>query len=363
MIVFRYLIREILATMAAVAGVLLLVIMGSRFIRYFTDAANGDIPARLLGTLMAYHLPSFIELVLPLALFLGVLLAYGQLYLNSEMTVLTACGVSNKKLLSVTLLPGALVAVIVALCSLWLTPAGLSQNEQLLKNQQQQADFSALSPGRFQEIGDRTVYTSSITDHGSVLNNVFIAETRKRPGMAPEQIVTHADHGFQVNDDTTDSRFLVLSTGERYAVTPGQPAGDRLTFDTYGVRQERSSLRAELDDVELQSTSALMADRTDKSMAALQWRISLVVMIPVLILIALPLSKVNPRHGRFAKLVPAIILHMSYLSLLLAAQNAIGAGQLPAWIGMWPIHLVYFLIGLWLFMRGRPGGRRRVQAA
>ena len=41
MIIFRYLTREILLTMSAVAGVLLLVIMGSRFIRYFANAAEG----------------------------------------------------------------------------------------------------------------------------------------------------------------------------------------------------------------------------------------------------------------------------------------------------------------------------------
>ena len=70
MIIFRYLTREILLTMAAVAGVLLLVIMGSRFIRYFSNAAEGEIPADILGTLMLLHLPGFLELILPLAFFL-----------------------------------------------------------------------------------------------------------------------------------------------------------------------------------------------------------------------------------------------------------------------------------------------------
>src|SRR5690625_5270530 len=105
MIIFRYLTREILITMAAVAGVLLLVIMGSRFIRYFANAAEGDIPATILGNLMLYHLPGFLELILPLAFFLGILLAYGQLYLNSEITVLVACGISPARLLQVSLLP------------------------------------------------------------------------------------------------------------------------------------------------------------------------------------------------------------------------------------------------------------------
>ena len=76
MIIFRYLTREILVTMGAVAGVLLLVIMGSRFIRYFSSAAEGEIPVSMLGTLMLFNLPGFLELILPLAFFLGILLAY-----------------------------------------------------------------------------------------------------------------------------------------------------------------------------------------------------------------------------------------------------------------------------------------------
>ena len=89
--------------MSAVAGILLLVIMGSRFIRYFSDAAEGDIPVTMLGSLMMFHLPGFMELILPLSFFLGILLAYGQLYMNSEITVMVACGMIPTRLLKVTL--------------------------------------------------------------------------------------------------------------------------------------------------------------------------------------------------------------------------------------------------------------------
>ena len=100
--------------MSAVAGILLLVIMGSRFIRYFSDAAEGDFPVTILGSLMVFHLPGFMELILPLSFFLGILLAYGQLYMNSEITVMVACGMSPTRLLRVTLLPASVVAVLVA---------------------------------------------------------------------------------------------------------------------------------------------------------------------------------------------------------------------------------------------------------
>jgi lipopolysaccharide export system permease protein len=69
-------------------------------------------------------------------------------------------------------------------------------------------------------------------------------------------------------------------------------------------------------------------------------------MVFILTLLAMPLSRVNPRQGRFAKLLPAIFLHVAYLSLLLAALDAIGRGSLPAAIGMWPIHAGFLALGL-----------------
>lgn len=359
MIIFRYLTREILLTMAAVAGVLLLVIMGSRFIRYFTDAAEGDIPATILGNLMLFHLPGFLELILPLAFFLGILLAYGQLYLNSEITVLVACGISPARLFQVSLVPATLVAVLVGLCSLWLTPAGALHNAVMLEDQRSRLDFTALAPGRFQDFGGgRTAYTESFSDDGSRMQEVFISERQRRRDGSPETAVTRAGSGYQTVDPETGSRFLVLADGERYSVDPGRFEAERLEFDTYAVRLSLGGERRELASAEYATTAELLRDDSDRARAQLQWRISLPLMVFILTLMAMPLSRVNPRQGRFAKLLPAIFLHICYLSLLLAALDAIGRGTLPAMIGMWPIHLVFLALGLGLLMHNQRRGMR-----
>lgn len=357
LIVFRYMVREILATMSAVTGILLLVIMGNRFIRYFSDVAEGDFPAGLLGSLMLFHLPGFMQLILPLAFFLGILLAYGQLYLNSEMTVLAACGVGPGRILAASCLPALLVALIVGLCSLWLTPAGLAQNERLLTEQEQRADFSMLTPGRFQSLGERTLYTERVEQGSSRMENVFIAERDRNEQGQNLEVVTRAASGYQVNDEETGSRFLVLSDGSRVSTRPGSAVAEKLEFETYAVRLQESVASLEVDDVEMQSTVALWQSDGAESTAALQWRLSLALMVPILTMIALPLSRADPRQGRFARLMPAIALYVAYMSLLLAAQDAVAGGQLAAAIGLWPVHGAFALIGAWLLRRSaRHGG-------
>ncbi len=359
LILFRYLTREILVTMAAVAGVLLLVIMGSRFIRYFTDAAEGEIPVAILGNLMLFHLPGFLELILPLAFFLGVLLAYGQLYLNSEITVLVACGISPARLLQVSLVPATLVAVLVGLCSLWLTPAGALHNALTLEEQRSRLDFTALAPGRFQAFGGgRTAYAEAFSEDGQEMRGVFISERQRRGDGAPESVVTRAESGYQTVDPETGSRFLVLADGQRFGVDPGRHEAEALRFGTYAVRLSGGGERHELSAAEYASTPALLGHDDPRAQAQLQWRLSLPLMVFVLVLMAMPLSRVNPRQGRFAKLLPAIFLHISYLSLLLAAQDGIARGAWPVAVGMWPIHLGYLLIGLGLLWRAQRRGMR-----
>ncbi|WP_346795748.1 LPS export ABC transporter permease LptF [Halomonas sp. Bachu 37] len=358
MILFRYLTREVLLTMAAVTGILLLVIMGSRFIRYFTNAAEGDIPVAILGNLMLFHLPGFLELVLPLAFFLGVLLAYGQLYMNSEITVMVACGISPSRLLRVTLLPAAVVAFMVGLCSLWLTPAGALQNAVTLEEQRSRLDISVLAPGRFQDFGGgRTAYIADFNSDRTRMENVLVHEQGGEDELE-STYVTRASIGYQDISPDTGSRFLVLEEGARYGVAPGRQEAERLTFDRYTMRLGLSAERRELDSLEYATTMALWNDPNPRAQAQWQWRVGLPFMVFILALLAQPLSRVNPRQGRFAKLLPAVFLYVAYLSLLLAAVDAVGSGNLAVGIGVWPVHVLFLIIGLLLLWHSQRKGMR-----
>ena len=73
-------------------------------------------------------------------------------------------------------------------------------------------------------------------------------------------------------------------------------------------------------------------------------------MVPIVTLIAFPLSKVNPRQGRFARLFPAIVLFMVYISLLIAMTGMIEKQTLNPMIGLWILHIIYTLIGAGLLL-------------
>ena len=112
--------------------------------RCLAQAAQGVLDPSVLFLIMGFRLPGFLQLILPLGLFLGILLSYGRLYLESEMTVLSATGMSRQRLLAITMAPAALVALIVAWLSLSLAPQGNNEFQLLLNKQDALTEFDTL---------------------------------------------------------------------------------------------------------------------------------------------------------------------------------------------------------------------------
>lgn len=345
-IVFRYLIRQVMVSMLAVSSVLLLVFMSGRFIKYLGSAAEGEIAADVLFSIMAYRFPGFLELILPLGLFIGILLAYGRMYLESEMTVLSACGVSDRELLTKTLIGSFPVMVVVGAMSLFVSPWGMKHVEQIFNEQSKATEFEMLAPGRFQDFtsGGRVTYTESLSDDKRQLQGVFIAEyDQNGEGIT---LIT-AETGSQLIDEETGSRFLILEEGGRFQGTPGQLDYNVTEFEAYGLKV----VSGESGSRELEeglSTQALWQSDNPEDRALLHWRFSLPLIVPIVTLLAVRLSRVNPRQGRFFHLLPAMLVYITYLGLLIVARDALADGKVPEWVGMLWVHAIFLALGLWL---------------
>ncbi|MCP9339130.1 LPS export ABC transporter permease LptF [Stutzerimonas xanthomarina] len=349
MIVFRYLSRELLVTLSAVSAVLLVIIMSGRFIKYLAQAAQGLLDPGVLLMIMGFRLPGFLQLILPLGLFLGILLAYGRLYLDSEMTVLSATGMSQRRLLVYSLAPAALVAALVGWLSLGLAPQGVAEVDRILNEQDSLTEFDTLVPGRFQTLrdGTRVTYTRELTDDRTELAGVFISETNLSSATGEKRglSVLVAESGRQeIQPD--GSRYLILENGYRYDGNPGQANYRAIQYDTYGVLLPRPEVSVELSERESMSTVDLLGSDDIRLQSELQWRLSLPLLVFIVTLLAVPLSKVNPRQGRFLKLLPAILLYMAYLALLIAARSSLDKGRIPPTLGLWWVHGIFFAIGM-----------------
>ena len=351
MIVFRYLSREVLVTMSAVTATLLVIIMSGRFIKYMAQATQGALDPSALLWIMAFRIPGFLQMILPLGLFLGILLAYGRLYMDSEMTVLSATGLSQQRLTAFTFAPALLVALLVAWLALGLTPKGFEAVERIFNQQDTLTEFDTLVPGRFQKMrgGERVTYVESLSEDRSQLGGVFISEKRRSADGSKERNITVlvAESGRQeIQPD--GSRYLILENGYRYDGNPGA-ADYRVTrYDVHGVLLPKANVNEEITDREAVPTRDLLGSDKLEYQVEMQWRLSLPLLVFVITLLAVPLARVNPRQGRYLKLLPAIFLYMAYLSLLIALRGALIKGRFPISIGIWPVHGLFLMIGVLL---------------
>ncbi len=346
MIISRYLTRQILQVTAATTFILLAVIVLGRFLKYLAQASQGEIDPGVLLLLMLYRIPEFIQLILPLALLLSILLAYGRMYADNEMTVLSACGLSTRRLLGITLISASIVAVTVGVFSFKVTPWGLVNTANLLEAQKELNEFDVMVPGLFQNIsrGARTTYTENIEDEEML--NVFMYESATGR-------VTVADSAVPVEDE--EGRIVMFSNG---SVSEKEVEGEGFmltSFGEMGVRIPDREISIEIT-VEEKAMPTMLLWQTGQAahLAELQWRISLVLLIPVLTLMAVPLSRVSPRQGRFAKLVPAVFLYILYFGLLLVSRDLTAAGELPPVLGVWWVHMIFLFLGWVLFTNKMP---------
>lgn len=351
MIILRYLSKEVLQTTFAVTGVLLVIIMSGRFVKYLADAAAGKIDASVLLGVMFYRLPGFLELILPLGFFVSILLAYGRLYTDSEMTVLFSCGVSRKQLIRWTYIPALIIAVIIASLSLWLTPLGLHEVEKILAQQQARNDFETMQEARFQLSRNKQLvsYTEEMSANKEQLNAFFLATMSAKKN--DPLMVVRADVAEYKIIEETEQRYLVLKDGVRYEGRPGQ-ANYRVTeFKEFAQYvSPKGEIVVTQNKVNRIPTTELFGSPLPDYQAALQWRFASPIVILIITLLGVLFSHTNPRRGRYAMLFPSILLYLIYLVLLNSARGAIEEQRLSPMIGLWGVHALFMLLALVLLI-------------
>jgi lipopolysaccharide export system permease protein len=354
-LIFRYLAKEVFITLVSLTAILLLVFMSNQFVQYLNRAVSGQFPVFFVMKLMLLEMPGLMGLLLPLGFYMAIMLAYGRLYAESEMTVLNACGYGPGALLRQSLIMAAVVALFVMVIMLWLSPYISIERTSLLRQSGLQMLMKTLVPGQFRAIsgGEQVFYVESMSQDKGALHHVFLAKWDTKEGKSQWDVLWAKD-AFIQNDPQTREDYAILEEGSVYQGKPGQADYQVVNFGRYKARLPHPFTNIH-DDVRTAFTANLWPiNNHDLAKAAeLQWRFSVPLMVLILTLIAVPLSRVDPRSGKYAKLFPAILIYIIYANLLFVSRGWVASGKIPPWLGMWSFHLVFVLLGGVLIWRSR----------
>lgn len=347
MILSRYLVKEILVNTTAVTLVLVLVGIMNQFVVFLGRAAAGKFPVSLLLEIVALNIPFLLGFMLPFGFFLGVLLGYGRLYADSEMTVMLACGFSVSRLVKTTLVTSIGLALLCAMLTLWTTPASMQRLELLFAQVKTDVLANFIIPGRFQtwENGHYVVYIGEANEQTREVKQIFIAEQPEKTSTEnldnkPERLsVLTAQTGYLWENPDNGAEYIVLNDGKRYLGTAGNPEYTLMSFAEYGVRLPSQALYIP-NRTRARTTASFIGSNDLDEQSELQWRITLPLSILIIAILSVPLSRVAPRKGKFSTLFPAMVVMLIYTNALMLTRNWVENGIISKWVGlMWP-HLV-----------------------
>ncbi|MEW6983991.1 LPS export ABC transporter permease LptF [Colwelliaceae bacterium 6471] len=360
MIIFRYLLKEVAKAQLAVFFVLMTIFISQKFVRVLGDASEGGIPGHLVMTFIGLNIPHLAGMILPLSLFLGILLAYGRIYADSEMTVLHACGVSEWYVVRVTLVLSLITAILTGIFTLYLAPMASEYEYQAKEQLAADSGLSSLIAGRFQKTGNQkaVVFIHEKSRQDNSFSKVFVAQlpdrTRDEQSVINSSLV-YAKKG-QVIEDDSGSQKLILENGMRYQSDALNGEFRSVAFGKYHIQIQDQKVEHKRRKLSALPTQELFNEDLPEYQAAIQWRIAFPLTCLILTFIAVPLSVVNPRQGKFAKMLPALLLFLGYFLLLTAMRSAVESSSVSGAIGLWPIHLSALILGLILLLKGRSSG-------
>lgn len=355
MIIFRYLAKEVFLTLISLTSILVLIFLSNQLIQYLNRAASGSIPGVIIMKLMMLELPTLLCLLVPLGFYIAMLLAYGRLYAESEMTVLRACGYGPNKLLQHSLIMATVVTLIVAVVMIWGSPLIYIERAKLLRSTGIQTIVQTIMPGRFHAINEskEVFYVQSMSRDHTKAEQVFLAK-RTIVQDKTRWDVLWADQAFAETDPKTGEDYIILQNGKEYRGVPGHADYQIAEFGEYKARLPHPVIKISEDFRTISTANLFPFNNADRAKAAeLQWRFSVPIMVLTLTLIAVPLSRINPRSGKYAKLLPAIIIYIVYANLLFIARDAMVSGKMPQWLGLWWVHLIIIAFGLLLIWRNQ----------
>ncbi len=344
-IVQRYLILEILKSSSATIFILFVILMSNTLGRVLSEVSDGEIPVEAIFPVFLGQSIQVLSFLMPLGFFLGVVFAFGRLYKDHELVVLHACGFGYIQQYRSVLLIMLPLAIITAWLSIWLSAEALQRAKNIVDEKKDIHEFQSLKVGQFNLSKDKrsVFFMQSISADKLEIQDIILTQNTEN-----SNILETAKMGKNKLDDKTGDLFLEVGPGTRYEGKAGKADYKIIEFDKHGILLKKNQTKiSALKSVE-KYPSQLKNSKRLVDQVELFWRINIPVALIILGLLAVPLSYISPRQGRYGRVGLALLIFIVYLNLLGFSRGALERGNLPLWLNFWWVHILFLILTLLL---------------
>ncbi len=350
-ILSRYLVREVAKPILVFFFVLTAIFTAYSASEFLGKAAQGLIRVETIATLVFLKSIIAMEVLLPIATFLTVVVGVSRLGSNYELTAMSFCGFSRLRLLRALSLLFVLIALAVACLSIWARPRVYAETYRLLSQAKRQFNLEDVQDGVFlgQDEGKTVIFVEGQGEETKEENHrgVFVFLERKE-----KQTVLMAKSVRQVDNPVTGDTEFIFSDMEGWQLGASD---DSMTIATEELsipfsRGEKGSLR-----IRRKATPTLSLNRHENTedLAEFQWRISRPISTLILGFLAVGLASFVPRRDRYKRLLLAVIIYIIYFNLQALAKTWVEQGIVGPIPGIFWVDGLVATILTALFLRSR----------
>ncbi len=331
--------------------------------RLLETLVQENITLKEAGLVFLCILPKVLTFSIPMSVLLGILICFGRLSADSEITAMRSSGIGLRKLLSPVMAFSAVVGTLALVNSnLWSPWA--SHQLALIKDQIALKSLNtAVQRGVFEErFPNRVLYILDTTPDKRHWRGIFLADV----SQANWPKTTLARQGYLINDEGRRELQLHLRDGATYEVVPGEDGTVRvISFDQATVplysavprpsEAPKDKKIAEMDTLELYAKyfpEGIPADGHDRKKAVIEFnrRLALPLAVFVFSILGLPLGVVTKRSGKSFGFLISLAIFLIYFILFSQGLAFAESGHIPAFLGPWLADVVFLLLGLFLLL-------------
>ena len=355
----RYFLREVAVPFFYGIGVFTFILLIARMLKLVELVVNRGVPLIEIGKLFAYILPTFLEVTVPMALLLAVLLAFGRLSSDSEIIALKTSGISLYQMTVPVLLFTAAVYVLSLGVSVYTRPWGNARLKASLYAIAKTRASAGLRERVFNDdFAGLVIYVERIEPPGEQLTGILIADNRD-----PNQRNTVlAKRGVLVSEEAAQNVTLRLLDGTIHTSMSGDRSYHKTDFTVYDVSlnlsaalerfsgREKDAKEMSIEELRAAIAAKTAAGRpTNTERIELHRKFSLPFACLVFGLIGIPLGLHPVRAVKSRGFSVSLALIFSYYLLLTAGEAIAIKGVLSAAIALWIPNAVFGAVGLVLF--------------
>ncbi|MBT6348953.1 MAG: LPS export ABC transporter permease LptF [Proteobacteria bacterium] len=348
MILRRALAREVLLTSFAVTAVIFCIFIVVRVLGFLRQAAEGVIPVDSIFILLFLKVIAYMDVILPLMMFVAMLLVLSRWSRENELTVMAASGLGLSHLLRPVVFLILVGAIIVGSFSLVVGPMAVRSVGAIEHELKSRTDIVGVSPGIFMEAqaGRAVYFVEKLNKDNGRYEGVFAWGSH-----AGREGVVLAQSAHRHTDPDKGQVFLVLENGVRYEGTPGDSVYRVINFERYTLR-DKSTLAAPVRyPLHGWKTIRLWRSWGPHEQKEIAWRISKVLVLPVLMVFALGFGRVQPHSSRYVSMFSALLVYFTYTNLVTMAcaripNEGVGAMGVLAFV-----HVGFAFAAAYLFWR------------